>query len=135
MRGESWLGTRSSRAGGWGHTDLPGGAGGGARGRQESCAPFLQHHLALTGRFTAFHFRWKSLVLHLWVVTCRYKPTERLKNSHRDFWLCWTSLDSLEGSETRMKFGRASSCPQTPLEHILFIPKLLQKTCTLSLRS
>lgn len=114
----------------------------GGTGGQERCAPFLQHHLTLTGRSTAFHFRWKSLVLHLWLFTCRHKPRDKLKNSHRDFWLYWTTPASLEGSETRMKFGSASFVspntlgkhlphPQTAAENMHLVTQLLNSASPL----
>lgn len=107
--GVSRLETRSTGAGGWGSRRPARGCGWmWERLAGEECPLFLQHHLTLTGRSTAFHFRWKSLVLHLRLFTCRHKPRERLKNFHGDSWQCCTTLAGLEGSETRTKFGPAS---------------------------
>lgn len=101
--------------------------------------PFLQHHLALTDSSAILHFRWKSLVLHLrfdssMMSSCRHKTRVGLKNCHLDFWRCCAIPVSLEGFETRTKFGPTSFFVlKTPLENIFLIPKLLQKTSTLSL--
>lgn len=75
---------------------------------------FLQHRLTLTDSSAAFHFRWKSMVLHLrsdssMMSSCRHKPRERLKNCHLDFWQRCANPVSLEGFETSTKFGPASS--------------------------
>lgn len=58
--------------------------------------------------------------MHLWLFTCRHKPRKRLKNSHRYFWQCCTTMASLEGIETRTKFGPASfMSPNTLGKHLL----------------
>lgn len=99
----------------------------GGPGWRRAGTPFLQHHLALTDSSAILHFRWKSLVLHLrfdssMMSSCRRKTRVGLKNCHLDFWRCCAIPVSLEGFETRTKFGPTS----------FFVPKLPWKTSSSS---
>ena len=144
--GVSRSGTRSAWAGcEWGHGGLealPGGADGGGTSRREVPAgggvgdtPFSQHRLALTDSSAGLHFRWKSLLLHLrsdssMMSSCGQQPREELKNCHLGFWWCCATPVSVEESDTRAKFGPASSLsPDSPGKHPPHPQTAAENTC------